>query len=266
MGKASNKKVARAASTGGGRTSRGTTPVSWYSAMGIIVVIGLVLVVFSRNQHLNKGAGPHPNQKDHWHAAYAFDICGSFQPNLPQPATLLGLHTHGDGLVHVEPYVTGAPQDAGKNATLARFVQGIPGLKLTSTEVQYPGGKLYKNGDKCGDKVGQVIIRWWPDAFGDKNQIVQSPKELRIANGGAVTIAFVPAGTDVPKPPKAVLDTLTSTEANPSIAETGTTTTLPGASAVPGPTTTAAPGAATTTPPTTAAPATATTTATTAKP
>lgn len=261
MGKASsNKKVARAASTGGGRTSRGAAPTSWYTVMTIVVVLGLALVVFSRQQRLDKGAGPHPNLKDHWHSAIAFDICGTFQPNLPQPANLLGLHTHGDGLIHVEPFATSAPQDMGHNATLARFVQGIPGLKLTSTELQYPGGKLYKNGDKCGDKSGQVVIKWWPAAFADKSQIEQGPKELRIQNGGAVTVAFLPAGADVPKPPKAVLDTLTSTEADPSIAEKAmTTTTLPGATTgsttpAPGatPTTSASPGSATT--PTTAAP------------
>src|SRR6266851_6587984 len=253
MGKASsNKKVARAASTGGGRTNRGATPVSWYSIMGIIVLAGLALVAFSRQERLDLRGGPHPKGQDHWHAALGTDICGTFEKNLPQPAKLLGLHTHNDGLIHVEPFVTAAPQDSGHHATLARFVEGIPGLKITSTQLQYPGQKLYKNGDKCGDKAGQVVIKWWPDAFGTKSQTINAPSGLRIQNGGAVTVAFLPAGTDVPKPPKAVLDALTSTEANPSIAEQGAT---PSSS----PPVSTAPSAATTAPPTATTAPTATT-------
>ena len=51
MGKASsNKKVLRAASTGGGRTSRGSTPWGWYSVVAVAVVLGTVGIVFSRQQ------------------------------------------------------------------------------------------------------------------------------------------------------------------------------------------------------------------------
>lgn len=219
MGKASTgKKVARAASTGGGRTARGTTPWGWYSVMGAVVLIGVVTIAFSRSQRVHQLAHrTHPYGHDHWHAAYAIDICGQVQPNLPQPQDLIGLHTHTDGLIHVEPFVTSNPQDAGHSATLARFAQGEPGFKLTSSELRYPGGKTYHNGDKCGAKKGLVQIKVWPKAKETAAEFFSDPKDVRIKDGQGITIAFLPAGAEMSKP------TTISNLANPNAKESGGT-------------------------------------------
>ncbi len=37
----------------------------------------------------------------------------------------------------------------GANVTLGLFAEVYPDFTLTSTSIQLPGGKLYKNGDKC---------------------------------------------------------------------------------------------------------------------
>ena len=50
------------------------------------------------------------------------------------------------------PFVTASALDRGNNATLARYFESMPGAKLTTTEVQVPGGKIYKNGDQCDGK------------------------------------------------------------------------------------------------------------------
>jgi hypothetical protein len=192
MGKASQaKKVSRAARTGGGRTSRRSN-FSWgYPlALTMIVAIGVVLVVFSRGQHT--AAADSPTVNDHWHSAYGFDVCGDFLPNLPQPPTLIGLHTHGDGVIHIEPQ--DPILDTGKNATLGRFISGYPGLKVSTTSFTVIN-KTWSNGDKCGDKVGRVSVRV------DGSVVKGNPNKARISKDGWVTIAFLPVGELAPAPP-----------------------------------------------------------------
>ena len=192
MGKASSaKKVSRVARTGGGRTNRRSSG-SWGFPLviAVVVVLGVLGVVFSRGQH--SAAADSPTVTDHWHAAYGFDICGTFLPDLPQPGQLIGLHTHGDGVIHIEPQDPVA--DTGKNATLGRFIAGYPGLKLTSTSLTVIN-KTWKNGDMCGDKPGKVAVK------SNGKTVTGDPTKLRVPKNGWVTIAFLPAGESVPAPP-----------------------------------------------------------------
>ncbi|HUP69533.1 MAG TPA: hypothetical protein VM142_06920 [Acidimicrobiales bacterium] len=199
MGKASSsKKVARAASTGGGRTSRGARPWGWYLAMGLVAVLGVVTIVFSRNER-QQVASARPTIRDHWHTAYGFYNCTKFEPQLPQPPTLIGLHTHNDGLVHIEPQNS---QDTGKGATLGRFVTGQPGFKLETGKMSYPGTKPVKDGGKCGEKKATLQMWVWDDGNDEKGRVVPGdPRKVRIRDNMLLTMAFVPAGTEVPKPP-----------------------------------------------------------------
>ena len=186
--------------------------------MFAVVVVGTFLIVSSRSS-VNKAAAEPPTVKDHWHTAYAIDICGKLQPNLPQPATLIGIHTHTDGLIHIEPANS---LDTGKGATLGRFVSGEPGFKLTRTTLQYPGQKLMKNGDKCPDgKPGKVTLRVWDDPNSKGSIVAGDPTQVRIKNNRLLTIGFVSEGTTLPQPPsKATL---------PEAASIGhATTTVPG--------------------------------------
>src|SRR4051812_29165296 len=166
MGKASsNKKVARAASTSGGRTARGRTPWLWYTSIGLVVIIGVILVSFSRHQReteLAAGTVVPPRLADpkngrpfdHWHAAYGFYLCDHFAPNLPDDAAKGGIHTHADGLAHVEPQ---SIDDAGPKATVGRFLK-LAGVTATEKQIHIPGDKTFKNGAKCGDKEGEVKV------------------------------------------------------------------------------------------------------------
>ena len=189
MGKASStKKVARAARTGGGRTRRGASSSwVWPTAMAAIMVFGTAGVVLSKENRRTL----HPTTNDHWHAALGLYVCGQFQPNLAQPAQLIGLHTHGDGLIHVEPVLG---KDQGKSATLGRWLEGEPDMKLTPTELTIRG-VTHKNGQKCGDAPARVQVKVG-------NRILKGdPRKLRIRNGQLITVAFVPPGTDIPEPP-----------------------------------------------------------------
>ena len=202
MGKASTTKQIRKAGGAKKAALRGKRPpYGFYALIAVLLIAGIAGIALASGGGGSSADSERPGLQDHWHTAYAVDICGVVQPNMPQPNTLIGLHTHSDGLIHVEPYVTGSTLDRGANATLARFAEGEPGFKLTSTEVQTPGGKLMKNGDLCdGKDPGKVTIRQWKVATADEFKDYSDPKDVKITDGGAVTIAFLPEGRDIPKP------------------------------------------------------------------
>jgi hypothetical protein len=234
----SNKKVARAASTGGGRTARGRTPWLWYGGLSAVVIVGVLLVMTSRSD-LDPTI-ERPDFNDHWHTAFGIYICDQFKPPPPQPSRLLGLHTHTDGLIHVEPQVTQSVLDTGKDANVGRYVEGQPGLKINSTSLQYPGDREYKNGDKCGNKEGKVKILVWENEDDDTPEDrTEDPDDIRIFDLQLITFAFVPDDADVPKPPSAA--NLADPNANEGQAPSETPTTTPGETTVPPAATTAPP-------------------------
>jgi hypothetical protein len=186
-----------------GKASRKKRPIkakARKSSMGFtIVVVGLLLAgvgLIALSKVGGSGAvsdDTPPGINDHWHSAYAVNICGTIEPNMPQPSRLLGLHTHNDGLIHIEPFVTASILDRGKNATLARYAESMPGMKLSSTEIQVPGGKLMKNGDLCdGKDPGTLTIRQWKNATSDEFEDFTNPKDVKITDNGAITMAFLP--------------------------------------------------------------------------
>jgi hypothetical protein len=231
MGKASSsKKVARAARTGGGRTRRGSSSWLWPALMAVIVVVGTAGVVYSREQRAPDNsrpiaAGP-GREGDHWHSAIGFYICGEFQPNISAAADPLGIHTHDDGVVHVHPFTSRA---AGKNAKLGVFFDTVD-AKVSSTELRLPGQDTYRNGDKCGDDTANVQVKIWPDRNPDTEGTLfrGDPGDVRLTDSQLITVAFVPDGTDIPKPAsEPQLDRLTDVGTTPVPDELATTTTSP---------------------------------------
>ncbi|HZQ26812.1 MAG TPA: hypothetical protein VFA94_03835 [Acidimicrobiales bacterium] len=210
--------------------------------MALVVVLGTTGIVFSRQQRIDKanpaaGVAPRVN-KDHWHAALGVYICDKFEPNVPNNnQDPYGIHTHGDGIIHIHPFVASA---AGNNAKLKVFAKTV-GMTIKTDALKFPGGKTYHDGDKCNGKAGEVQL------FVNNNRVSGNPGEYKPNDRDLIVLAFAPKDADIPKiPPSAPnLDKLED------VAPTTTTT-------VPGATTTTAPGGTTTT---TAAPASTTTTA-----
>ncbi len=227
MGKASSsKKVARAARTGGGRTRRGATSWLWPSLMALIVLLGSAGVVYSREQRQPDTSRPIASSGgvagDHWHAAIGFYICGTFAPPVVAAADPLGIHTHGDGVVHVHPFTGRA---AGKNAKLGVFFDTVD-AKVSSTEIRLPGQDAKKNGDKCDGKSADVQVKIWPsrDPAAESTVYKGDPGDIRLLDNQLITVAFVPAGTDIPRPPsEAQLDKLTDIGTTPVPDELTTT-------------------------------------------
>jgi hypothetical protein len=266
------KWVARAASTGGGKTYRGQMPINWYASLVIIVVVGLLLVGYSRYQRthkVNSGAGS-PTTTQTWHAALAIDICGTTEPNLPASTNTAktGLTADGSGLVIVSPKNS---SESGGNAVLGKFVSGYKGLTLSSSTLGYPGKKVMSNGATCpkgtpdAGKQGYVNVVQWTNYLAKKSTEVQgNPTSLKFADGQMITMAFVPATASVPKPPGTVVSNLiTAVQSGATTATTAptTATTVPTTATTAPTATTAAPTATTAAPTATTAAPTATTAA-----
>ena len=71
---------------------------------------------------------------DHWHAALGVNVCGQWLPGAPQfeqranqAGQTAGIHSHGDGLIHLHPFAS----DEGNNPSVGRFMED-GGWKLSS--------------------------------------------------------------------------------------------------------------------------------------
>jgi hypothetical protein len=245
MGKASSsKKVARAARAGGRTAGNKQRNLLFPGVIGVIMVLGVALVAFAANDRKSE-TDVAPVLGDHWHAAVGFYICDQFEPDIAEFESRVGIHTHGDGVIHIHP---SSADGAGENATLGAFLEGA-GVTLTDTELTM-GDQTWKEGDqKCGDEDGELVVAQWKDVESTDTEpalIRRDFDSIRFREDGeGYTIAFVPEGTtDIPKPESAAqLQTLGAAD-DP----TATTSTSAGA------TDTTAPGATTTVP--TTAPAT----------
>jgi hypothetical protein len=280
MGKASsNKKVARAASTSGGRTAGGRTPWLYYVAIVAIAILGTAMVYVSRDDHLAKtnaqGQGSPPVVNvDHWHEGYAIYTCtspteGKFLPPFPYQTDSQGILTLGNGVIDIHPYKKSA---AGKNAVLGVFTTNVH-VTLNAGELKipsYPGnpGHTYHDADSCDGKPGRVQVVTFASATTKVGtQWTKDPSTVPLADLSMVVIAFMPKGATIPPPPASVITALQHPIDEPqALPPSTTTTTVPGATTttVPGATTTTVAGATTTVPTTTAptttlAPATSTT-------
>jgi hypothetical protein len=263
MGKASsNKKVARAAGIGGGRSHRRNTPWGYFAVIAVIVILGVVGTVSSRDHRLaqivKRGASP-PAVGTVWNEGYAVFECGKFLPPISSNNNPEGIHTTkpGDGIIHIDPTTKDA---AGKNATLGKFAAAV-GMKLNAAELQVPGGRLYLDGDSCEGKPGHVYVVHFAFAGasaqfyngdtkpknGKPAQLAKlDPADVPLGDQELLTIAFVPADklSSVKQPPEYVVKALAALGAASS-----TTTTVPAktTTTVPAKTTTTIPTKSTTT-------------------
>jgi hypothetical protein len=268
MGKASSsKKIARAARAGGRASSVRQRNLMFPAAIGAIVLAGSAMVALAWNDHRDQASSVPPvANKDHWHAAYGFYICGEWQPAIPTYENPDGIHTHGDGVIHIHPFSSAA---AGENARLKVFLDSA-GVKLTDDELKI-GDKTWKEGDdKCDGKDAELVVaRWEHVQTTDKEPALLHSDfgDTRFRDDGeGFTIAFVPTDEaegkgdkDIPKPESASqLSELGSvdtgqTSTDSTVPGETTVSTEPGETTVPttapeGGSTTTAAGGSTTTP------------------
>jgi hypothetical protein len=257
----STRRVAKAARSSGKRASSGraSRSLAFPITVAVIIVVGLAVIVAGRNARV-EASTVHPQLGDHWHAAYGIYICDDFVAALTdQHEDTKGIHTHGDGVIHVHPFTSAA---AGKNADLGQFFEQT-NLEVTDSKIVLPGGETWENGKTCPNgQAGKVVLAKW-ESVDDPNappEIITSDfSSVRLDRDRmALTLAFVPEG-DIPNIPKPdsipTLDNLSDLGAAPAPG-----TSAPAAGPTP-PTDTSAPGApgATPAPSETTAPAQTTT-------
>lgn len=204
--------------------------------MVLIVIVGIGLVVYSRNESLSgpSASKTGPTATDHWDVALGIDLCGKLQPALPANTNLtqVGIRTFGDGLIDIDPgVVTNSAKFEGAKATLGLFASSYPGFKLTDTSIGVPvAGKkpiTFKNGDTCTGPLhgkGTLVAQVWSSPTATPTLITKNITSIHLNNDQMITIAFVPTGAKIPEPSSK--STLISTvAANAKIGNIATTTT-----------------------------------------
>ena len=205
MGKASSsKKVARAAGIGGGRTNRGKAPVLWYGSLVVILLAGIGLTAFSRDQRLEELNSPESKEEPranatHWHVALGIRVCDRWLDPIQDQTDPKGIHSHGDGIIHVHPFVASA---AGRRATFERYSEAVGG-ELAANRFAWPEGGskkkvAHETGDKCGEQEAEV------KAFYNGEPHEGDPSDILLTDRGKLVLALVPKGTtykDIGDPP-----------------------------------------------------------------
>jgi hypothetical protein len=212
---ASRAKRKRAAVRSAKRSRQNTW---WYGLTAIVVIAGVALIAYTQatkpaavGPFLQDSSGT--KQNTHWHAALGVYDCDHWMddgtgkgvwnwPNATpsgSPARAsntniyAGLHSHDDGVIHMEPIVS---EEAGKNATVGLYFT-FGGWKLSSTGFSFLGTTV-KNGDKCGSSTGTV--QWelgkWDLTSGKQKYTVEksNPAKYKLFQDDIVVIAFLPKG------------------------------------------------------------------------
>jgi hypothetical protein len=261
MGKASSaKKVARAARAGGRVSSGQPRSLLFPGVLSLVVILGFALVIYARSDRRTDDLDGVPQLGDHIHQALSVWVCGQeFLTDVPEFESSIGIHTHGDGVIHIHP---ASQLGVGANATLGRYLKNIRDegkidFSLSDTKLTYLD-KTYEEGKtKCeGVEDPQLRMAYWPkvgNAESEAEVTTGDFNDLRLTdNGGGITIYFGDPGAKIPKPPHAPdLARLGAADGGQpvegeegDVAEDGNTTTT-----APGETTTTAAGDTTTTAP-----------------
>ncbi|HEY8527307.1 MAG TPA: hypothetical protein VIL48_20225 [Acidimicrobiales bacterium] len=137
--------------------------------------------------------------EDHWHAAFGVYVCDRFLPNPPDFDSPHGIHTHGDGVIHIHPFTS---DGAGDNATLGLFLEGA-GIEVSDDELVVDDETYRAGDDACGGEEAEVVVLQWADVYADAEPERVDPSARFRQDGEGYVVAFVPAGTEVPVPESA---------------------------------------------------------------
>ena len=162
MGKASSaKKIKKVQQAGVSRAPGQRRNLGYPALITGIIVVGLVLTFFARQERSAASSEAPVANRDHWHAAFGLNICGEWQDVLHDagPDTM-GIHTHADGLIHIHPFVGAA---SGDRAVFARFADQVA-LELGDGEITLPDGESRRDGDECRARTARGPPRWAPRA------------------------------------------------------------------------------------------------------
>jgi hypothetical protein len=218
MGKASSsKKVARAARAGRTASSTERRDLGFPIAVVVIILLGVSLIVFSRNNREATSA-PRVDPQDHWHSAFGVYNCEtdtweSDPQSLEDPD---GIHSHQDGLMHIHPFNSEA---AGKNAQLHVFLESM-GMDISEDAITLDTGETLEAGVDCdGEEAIVQVVRWDADNLElEPDVITEDLGDVRfLKNREAFVLALAPKGAEIELPPSmAELDRASPTVIDPT--------------------------------------------------
>lgn len=202
MGKASSAKRNRVASPARKKPGSGSA-LPWITAVVLIAIAGIAIILFSRGED-----DVHPVANlDHWHAAIGVKVCGTWLPNpgefhvqFDNTNLNAGIHSHGDGLIHIHPY---SSSEAGNHATVGRFLD-YGGWHIDADSINLVDGYQwsettnYENGDECSNgKPGRIV---W-SVNGERQE--GNPADYNPQQGDVIAIGFLTEGQKLGTPPSA---------------------------------------------------------------
>lgn len=189
----------------------------WFYSTLVVVVSALVtgIVLTRAGNEASADVPPRaPNQLagvpgDHWHAVIGVNICGEWLPDPPEFETAagnfdvrVGIHTHGDGFIHIHPFFR---SEAGDNATLGRFLRNggwsasRDGLTVWDGPSASPVKTEWQVGDRCpgGGGRGHVVF--------EVNCSVAriNPSSYKPRDQDVIALGFLPRGEELGVPPHA---------------------------------------------------------------
>jgi hypothetical protein len=215
----STKKAAKLATKGKGKKVRFQGGTIFPLAVAATLILGLALVVYSRQSLPSADASP-PTINDHWHAAYGFYLCDTWYQldgDLEERDARgqftntnfvrTGIHSHNDGVIHWHPYNS---RGVGKNAVLGVFLETYD-VQLENDRITFPpqnalGGQEVwdEEVDQCDGEDAEVSVKVW-DSFTDTDggtRYVANMNNIHIDNDGMVFgIYFTPDGAPQVMPP-----------------------------------------------------------------
>ena len=193
--------------------------------VALVVVLGALLVFWART---DREATSAPRVGDHWHSAYDVYVCDTFRSKIVLETDPNGIHSHGDGLIHIHPFNKLA---SGRDAVLGEFFAAFGGF-IDDQSFMLDTGETVVEGFDCGGEPAVLkVARFDADALSREPEIL--PEDLAtlrlLKNREAFTIAMVPESVDPPAPRAERLSFLDTVDPNllqsdsPTLATTTTT-------------------------------------------
>jgi len=165
-------------------------------AVALVVVLGSLLVLWART---DREATSAPRVGDHWHSVYDIYVCDSFRSKVVLETDPNGIHTHGDGLLHIHPFNKLA---SGRDAVLGEFFSAFGGRIDDASVVLDTGEELVEGADCGGQPTVLKVARFDADDLErDPEVVTEDLAGVRfLKNREAFTVAMVPADVVPPAP------------------------------------------------------------------
>ena len=203
---AAAKKVAKAASTGaGGKGAGSERKILFPAAMFLVALLGVALVFVARDQRADLAPAGAPELDDHWHSAYGFYVCDELSPiYFPNDSDddRTGIHTHGDGLIHIHPFVSTV---TGQYATLGAFFSENQ-TEFNDDTVELPSEVVLSETDfDCAGEEVEVRVLKWNTLAAEKPAVyTENLRDVRLNQDGQLFMFAVVAKSldneDIPRP------------------------------------------------------------------